>query len=128
MKSKNIYEDWKKIILDQKIPEEFLKVYKFFEKPYFEETEASMNYKFDNKIILAFITAFNKLCKKSHLLEALILIVSFSIKLLFHVGTLFINCLNAFKFYSNSIYLPVYEDLTKKDIQTIVDSLDNVLS
>lgn len=38
------------------------------------------------------------------------------------------NCLNAFKFYSNSIYLPVYEDLTKKDIQTIVASLDNVLS
>ena len=51
MKSKNIYEDWKKIILDQKIPEEFLKVYKFFEKPYFEETEELMNYKFDNKII-----------------------------------------------------------------------------
>ena len=40
-----------KIILDQKIPEEFLKVYKFFEKPYFEESEELMNYKFDNKII-----------------------------------------------------------------------------
>ena len=37
MKSQNIYQDWKSIILEQKIPKEFLKVYQFFEKPYFED-------------------------------------------------------------------------------------------
>ena len=51
MNSKNIYEAWKTIILDHKIPEEFLKVYKFFEKPYFEGSEELINYKFNNKII-----------------------------------------------------------------------------
>ena len=51
MKSQNIYQDWKSIILEQKIPKEFLKVYQFFEKPYFEGSEELINYKFDNKII-----------------------------------------------------------------------------
>ena len=38
------------------------------------------------------------------------------------------NCPNAFEFYSNSIYLPVYEDLTKNDIKIIVEILDKLFS
>ncbi len=53
MKSKNIKKDWKTIIFNQKIPKEFLKVYKFFEKPYFQGSKELINVKFDNEIINA---------------------------------------------------------------------------
>ena len=61
-------------------------------------------------MMFALITAFNKLFKKSHRLAVRIRIVSFSIRLLFQLGILLINCWNAFNIFFSSPFLIIFFD------------------
>ena len=46
--------NWKKIILEHKIPKSFFKIYKFFNYPYFSYSNNLQNYNIDETVYVAF--------------------------------------------------------------------------